>query len=226
MNVTDLKEGHRLLGAANKIQYNSQDQRWHGGGDTVIAGSNVSITTNSTGQKVISATGGSGATVTSMLPMPLFAIDPLSGNDFGSTDSTKFYLSLYFIPFSIAFTQITYYAGVGSSGSFKLGIYSEDGQNRYLSTTGTVVTDDALNTITVSSTSLTPGYYWIGWNDPVGTETLIVQTYAPGGANTVFATASPQMGGVLTITPGTIPTTFNPALVTSDPDEALIIRFD
>ena len=58
LDVLALKNVEQLRGNGRKFDMN--DQRWHGAGDTVTAGTNVTITTDSEGRKVISATGTGG----------------------------------------------------------------------------------------------------------------------------------------------------------------------
>lgn len=60
-----LIEIEKINGLSNKLDNITKDiarkTGYSGGGDTVVAGTNVTITTNSVGSKVISATGGSGS---------------------------------------------------------------------------------------------------------------------------------------------------------------------
>lgn len=58
LDITNIKNGENLAIAAAKPRIDMNDMRWHGGGDTVSAGSNVTITTVD-GIKVISTLGGS-----------------------------------------------------------------------------------------------------------------------------------------------------------------------
>ncbi len=57
IDISHIRNGENL---ARIAQGRMNDQRYHGGGDTVIAGTNVTITTNANGQKVINSTGGGG----------------------------------------------------------------------------------------------------------------------------------------------------------------------
>ncbi len=74
------------IGGANQLELrdikgaklNTADQRWHGGGDTVTAGANISITTNASGQKVITGTGSGGGTVTSVATAGLITGGPIT----------------------------------------------------------------------------------------------------------------------------------------------------
>ncbi|HEY9826344.1 MAG TPA: hypothetical protein V6D19_12925 [Stenomitos sp.] len=54
-DITGLEEKFKVL--ESRIRASSE---WRGGGDTVVAGTNITITTNSAGNKVISSTGGGG----------------------------------------------------------------------------------------------------------------------------------------------------------------------
>ena len=56
--------------------FNMNDQKWHGGGDTVAAGTNITITTNADGEKVINASGGGGS------------VESVSGEDSVVVDNT------------------------------------------------------------------------------------------------------------------------------------------
>jgi len=51
--LSDLRDG-------GAVKYNKKDQRWHGGGPTLDAGTNITIVTNADGTTTISATGGAG----------------------------------------------------------------------------------------------------------------------------------------------------------------------
>lgn len=54
LDITNIRNGENLAIGAARPRFDMSDQRWHGGGDTVSAGSNITIT-DSNGTKIISA---------------------------------------------------------------------------------------------------------------------------------------------------------------------------
>ncbi len=57
LDISHLKGNKAFIAAINKANsFNSKDQRWHGGAPTLIAGSNITITTNADGTKTIAST--------------------------------------------------------------------------------------------------------------------------------------------------------------------------
>src|ERR1700742_5233790 len=79
LSIADLQDGEEIKfmlakaknGGSKRID--TSDQRYHGGGDTVAAGTNITITTLPNGQKQISATAASA-----------IATEPISGTQSGS----------------------------------------------------------------------------------------------------------------------------------------------
>lgn len=67
LDITNIRNGETLaIAISNSKKLDMSDERWHGGGDTVTAGTNITIATVD-GKKVISSTGGGGTgTVTSV----------------------------------------------------------------------------------------------------------------------------------------------------------------
>lgn len=57
-DISVIRNGEFLSRAAQRKPIDNTDERYHGGGDVVTAGTNVTITINSNGQKVISASSG------------------------------------------------------------------------------------------------------------------------------------------------------------------------
>jgi hypothetical protein len=66
LDITNIKNGETLAYLAQNKKIDTKDLRWHGAGDTVVAGSGITITTTATGTKSIAATGGGVGTVTSV----------------------------------------------------------------------------------------------------------------------------------------------------------------
>ncbi len=102
------KTNDKIVGGyEDRINYNVQngrkilkDGRYHGGGDRVTAGNNVTITTNTNGQKVISSSGGGSGTVTSV---SVTTANGVSGSVATSTTTPAITLSLGAItPSSVA----------------------------------------------------------------------------------------------------------------------------
>jgi len=162
-------------------------------------------------------------TVATNLPFPVIPYENTSGTS-GLYDNTVMNVFMFSITQQITFTKVSLYVGVGATGTFKLGIFSEDGQTRYATATSASVTADALNTVTVSSTTLPPGNYWLGLlSVDVSGIDLIAYTC---NSNFSVLSGEPLLAGVYTVTADTIPTTITLASISDDPSTTSIFRLD
>lgn len=143
---------------------------------------------------------------------------------------TTGYASLFRVETSMQVNKISFSAStVTVSGSFKLGIFSEDGQSQLLDQTTGTVSSTGLFTQTLDSTLLLPqGNYYLVLV-PISTTDVFLRSYDPfSSADLSVISGEPVPYGTLSVTSGTLPTTFDPTVdITSDTNAGLpIARFD
>jgi hypothetical protein len=173
--------------------------------------------------------GGSSSSIT---PPPAYAGKFTSPTSIVASSNTTGYAGSFILPTSITVNKISFYvSAVTASGTLIFGIYSADGQTRYLNdTTGTISVASAAHTHTVSAafTLMQGQYYFV--LVPVSTANITVHAHdrmdTAAFINTI--TSEPKLFGTLTVTAGTLPTTFNPSSGITDSVSGLlpIMRFD
>lgn len=137
-----------------------------------------------------------------------------------------------FIPFEIVVNHITFQGAADTGdGTFKLAIFSEDGQTRYINESCDITSADVNVTHDLSSpVTLSPGVYYIAI---VPTATGVQIQYLAwltniGDGTTYFnaPTGLPVMEGKLTVTSGTIPSTIDPLNITGAINSTMAVRLD
>lgn len=148
------------------------------------------------------------------------------------SSNTTGYTGGFTIPASIVLNKISFYIGtVGTAGTFKLGIYSADGQTRYLNDTTASISATGLFTHTLSSALAITGGQFYFVIVPVGTANISFFCYnylVTVGTAFNPLTGEPKLYGTQTVTAGTLPTTFNTDTGITDTTNGLtpIMRFD
>lgn len=165
-------------------------------------------------------------TAITTLPTPAFL-----SNTYGvvlvNSNTTAFAGKVY-IPSKITVTRISYYADHNVNGTYKIALFTEDGQTQIFSYTTPTISTDGLHTDTISSTIIYPGFYYIVML-PVGTASasfrISVRDNTVGGALDSIASA-PVTSGTITVTASTMPSTITPSAITSANNAGLIFRLD
>ena len=172
-----------------------------------------------------------GGSSVAFYPVPAYAVNS-NGSSINPSSSTTGYVGSFILPTSSTVNKISFYVStVTTSGTMKIGIYSSDGQTQFLNdTTGTISTGGAAYTHTLSSAiALTQGQYYFVLV-PVGTTNIAIHSFerrdAAAFLNTI--TNEPKLFGTMTVTAGTLPTTFNTSTGITDSINGLlpIMRFD
>lgn len=180
----------------------------------------------SDGTNWTSATPSSGTTVTTISPAPQH---PGEGNvNVQQTSSTAMRVVLLSFPFSINATQITYnVSAVGAAGTLKIALYTADGATKVFEVTTASISTTGIKTTTFSSTPIAAGNYYLGFC--LGSSTDMSLTVWDTGVivNPVFNPSGKAIvGGNVTITANTIPSTISPTAITASNTTSLIARFD
>ncbi len=147
-----------------------------------------------------------------MIPVyPLSAIANLTTNV-----NTTGYVGMFVIPAPITVNTIhVYVSNYTASGTLKLGIYSEDGQVKYIDVTTSTITAVGLKSITVPSVLLSRGTYYIV-AVPTGTSNFDIRAaFSDADAVMTNPTGKKVVSGTLSVTAGTLPTTFTPTAITA-----------
>jgi hypothetical protein len=115
-----------------------------------------------------------------------------------------------------------------SSGTAKVGIYSNDGATLIASGTTGTITADGPYTITLGSpVTISAGKYYIGVVGVSGNFQAVCYT----DLSTVYTyfnsvTSEPRISGSLTVTAGTLPSTITPTSITAATSATPVIRLD
>jgi hypothetical protein len=146
-------------------------------------------------------------------------------------DSTTAHVGLSYTPHGIIVNRITLRSGGAAitPGVFKIGVYSEDGQTKLIdTTTNTISATYTYQTIILGTpVYLPPGVYYtvvvgvstvsasfMGWKSPLDDDTYNVV----GGKVT---------SGYMTVTSGTLPTSFDPVnSIIFAHNRSIVLRFD
>lgn len=180
---------------------------------------------------------GGGASCLTYIPRPaMFGLNDPSTAAFGMVTNTEAHLGQVVVPFSMVVNKLTVRSGtVTTAGVFDIVLYSEDGQTQVISvTTASINASDTLFTTAVSSVSLSAGIYYVLVvpNGTMNVELLAwsLEPAAPFSQTQGIhedVTSEPIMKGLLTVTAGTPPATFDPTAITSTAtNDIIIIRLD
>lgn len=165
----------------------------------------------------------------SVIPQPLYP-DIDGAISIGSNSNITAFLGKVQIPLKITANQISVYVGaIPIPGKIKIGLYSDDGQTKIFETISDTITTGGLNTINLNSATLiNQGFYYIVVL-PLGTASLGLSTYYISDIPSPFLhpTGKDILSGELTVSPNTLPPSFNPVsdIIFSE-GRILIFRLD
>lgn len=148
-------------------------------------------------------------------------------DNYGIDTNTKMCLGLVNFPIGMVANKVSLMTEtVTTGGTFKIALYSEDGQNLIFSVDATAAASSTLVTTTLSSVTILPGNYYFALV-PVGTTNFTTWGYY-SNAFTVFDIVSgkTKFEGTLTVSPGTTPSTITPTNITWVADSTFVVRFD
>ena len=174
-------------------------------------------------------------TCLTLIPKPTFSGGTQDITSVQVTGNTTGFIYQIPIPFKITVNKISFRTNsVSVAGTYKISLYSENGQTQLFSvTTASVSASSTIYTTAVSSVVVSPGNYylmiqavstanasmyaWITYTPPFGT--------VEGLHSDV--TSEPVLGGTYTVTADTAPSTITPtSLLESASAYALIVRLD
>lgn len=193
------------------------------------------VLTSSNGKVVWAATStiSQPPTVTSYFSRPAWmATTTTTNNNSSITTSSVYQFSL---PTDIAFTKFTVYVlNANGTGDHYFGIYSEDGQTqKWTGTISIPQNPNRLMSVTTAQAYLTAGNYYLAHVPADGSKNAVITAWAgPYGADAgvglLSNSAGKDLSGTLTVSAGTLPSTFDPsALATTTPSkEGIIFRLD
>lgn len=191
----------------------------------------------------------SGAALTSLASIPPGAGIIPSANLPGGSDLTAFpepvvptdgvntrtlsnpvdsYLALFNLTRGITLNKLTVnVTAVAVSGTFKVGIFSEDGQTKYGEATSATVSGASEVTLTFSALVLPAGNLWFQFVSVSGAS-ITISRYGIMATVTALkdVTSEPSICGTLTVTSGTIPATLTLASISATEEGAFVIRLD
>lgn len=138
------------------------------------------------------------------------------------------YIGLFRLVRGITLNKLTVnVTAVGGSGTFKVAIYSEDGQTKYGEATSGTVSGGGEVTLTFSNLVLPAGNLWFLFVS-VGAANITVSRYGIMGTVTALKDVSsePSTVGVLTVTSGTPPATVTVSSISATEEGCMVIRLD
>ena len=178
------------------------------------------------GAGVIPAANLPGGADVSCFPLPVVPTDGVSSR--ALNNPVDGYCALFNLTRGITVNKLTVnVTTVGASGTFKVGIFSENGQTKYGEATSSTVSGGGEVTLTFSNLVLPAGNLWFLFVS-VGGANITLSRWGimatAGGLKDV--TSEPSVCGVLTVTSGTIPATMTIASVSASDEGAMVIRLD
>ncbi len=130
--------------------------------------------------------------------------------------NTTGYVGMFYIPCPITVNTIHIYVSTyTATGTVKLGVYSEDGQTQYFNVTTSTITAVGLKSVTVTTTLLPRGTYYIVAVPTGTTDIQIRAAFSDADAVMTNPTGKKVTSGTLTVTAETLPTTFTPTTITA-----------
>lgn len=175
--------------------------------------------------------GGSTPTVTTVVPRPVAYTNAGSqAND--ASSNTVMRLGMVSVPTGITVSSISFNLyNVAVAGSFKIGLYTENGQTLVLSTTTPSYSTSGFKTVTLSSpVAVAAGNYYVAIlsQGSANIGALGYTTATENGMNNVNSSVSgePVLEGTLTVTANTLPATFTPSSITSVSNATFVFRMD
>jgi hypothetical protein len=138
------------------------------------------------------------------------------------------YIALFKLEKGITLNKLTInVTAVGASGTFKVGIFSEDGQTKYGEATSGTISGTGKATLTFSNLALPSGnllFLFVA----VGSANITLSRWGiMATVNSLKDLASePSLVGVLTVSSGTIPSTVTISSISASDDAAMVFRLD
>jgi len=118
---------------------------------------------------------------------------------------------------------------VSVAGNVQIALYNEDGQSQAITTQTVNVTATGIKSFTFTGSVISPGHYYIAIV-PVGTASINISTWTLTNSNTVDVlnqvASEPKYDGTLTVTAGTLPSTFTPSALTYTGLSTMVFRLD
>lgn len=201
---------------------------------------NVSSATAPTSGQVLTATSGTAATwqtpsgvaaISTVIPKAYLwftsAGNPV--NTFNCFVNTTAIVGMVNIPGKITANQILIDpVGVSTAGTYKLALFSEDGQTQLFSVTTATISTAVATVTTLPSVVINPGNYYIMILSQ-GTASSSFRCWATQGSDTsLFASTGSRAvyEGNLTVTANTIPATITPSAIVYANGQTMIFRLD
>lgn len=167
-------------------------------------------------------------TCVQVVPHPV-GVSIASNLDFQLSTNTKLRLALFYIPFKITANKVSIrITNQTVSGTYKLVMYSEDGQTKVFEvTTGTTSANTTLSPA-LSAVVINPGFYYFGVLANSTVNCKIATWGDPGAVSDVFEqiASEPVLVGFVTVTASTIPSTITPTSITWESNVAPMFRLD
>jgi len=164
-------------------------------------------------------------------PLPNYATTGVAGTGPTFNVNTTASVTQMKVDYAITVNKISFEVSTLTvAGTMKIGIFSEDGQTRHCNETTGTISAGGLYTHTMSAALALPrGIYYLVLV-PVSTTDLVWRGYALTAAVATLLkdiASEPVSLGTLTVTAGTLPSTFTPSSVTSSTSNILpAMRFD
>ena len=201
----------------------------YGWDDTDGVPSNITIGTGLTythATHTLSASGGS-TTLTFISPYPIEGLKATIPDVPSPSSNTTGYTFAFYLTGSITVNKLSIgVTTVTTAGTVKIGIYSADGQTKEIDITTATISATGVVTTAVAGVTLSAGIHYFVLV-PVSTTSIgVVGWQSPNNA-TFSVSAEPVASGTLTVTAGTLPTTFSPtADITATANSSIYFRLD
>lgn len=150
-------------------------------------------------------------------------------NTFNAASNTNAIVGLVNIPAKITANQILIDAtGVSTAGTYKVALFSEDGQTQLFSVTTATISSNGATVTALSSVAINPGNYYI-MILAQSTASSSFRCWATQGSDTnLYASTGGKAvyEGNLTVSANTIPATITPSAIVYANGQTMIFRLD
>lgn len=147
------------------------------------------------------------------MPWPAFISVALTTA--GLTGNTQMAVYKFVLPRAITVNKISLnVSSVGTAGTFKIGVFSEDGQTNKIEVTTASISAGGVVTTAVAAVQLPAGVYYF-FALPQSTANVTFDAWTEAFSALRNIAAEDEFSGIVTATANTVPATFDPTALTN-----------
>jgi len=195
----------------------------------VAPGTSGNVLTSNGTDWTSAAPAGGGTTMLSYLCNAPWSDPTVLGTQALSANTTA-YFGQIFIPSAITVNKASFYiSAYTTEGTIDVGFYSESGDSKLFEFTSDAITGTGVKTKAIASQVIPAGWYYIGFVINAGAFTVGINQIDNNGPASLFdgeIASEPIWSGNMSVTAGTLPSTFDPTALTAAINNTLAMRLD